>query len=181
MTPRKLLILDLDETLVHASASELQRPADFRAGPWHVYRRPGLDAFLRCCASEFDLAVWTSSSSPYASAIVEAIIPEDLALQFLWARERCTRRFDPETWEYEWLKDLKKVKKRGYALSQVLMIDDTPEKLARHYGNLVHVIPFMGDAADDELFRLAPWLITLARIENVRRVEKRFWRQSAAL
>jgi len=36
----KLLILDLDETLVHASERELERSADFRLVGYHVYLRP---------------------------------------------------------------------------------------------------------------------------------------------
>lgn len=176
MSHRKLLILDLDETLIHASPVPLARPADFCAGPWHVYRRPGLDEFLALCTAHFDLAIWTSSSALYATAIIDMMVPPALQWQFVWSRERCTRRFDAETWEYEWLKDLKKVKKRGYDLAHVLMVDDTPEKLARHYGNLIRVEPFTGNENDDELPRLGCYLQRLVAVDNVRQLEKRFWR-----
>ncbi|MEZ4339254.1 MAG: NIF family HAD-type phosphatase [Sandaracinaceae bacterium] len=43
----KLLVLDLDETLVFATERPLSdREAHFRRFGYHVYRRPGLDAFL---------------------------------------------------------------------------------------------------------------------------------------
>ena len=45
----KLLILDLDETLVFAAERPLTREADFRVGPYHVYGRPGLAVFLDQC------------------------------------------------------------------------------------------------------------------------------------
>lgn len=37
MTNTKLLVLDLDETLVFASECELDRPADLRVVGYHVY------------------------------------------------------------------------------------------------------------------------------------------------
>lgn len=57
------------------------------------------------------------------------------------------------------------------------MVDDTPAKLARHYGNLVRVRPFVGDQGDTELQQLGDYLCTLAGVPNVRAVEKRFWRK----
>ena len=48
---RPLLILDLDETLIHASAQELETPAHFRVSKYWVYRRPHLDVFLDYCFS----------------------------------------------------------------------------------------------------------------------------------
>lgn len=176
-----LLVLDLDETLVHATEGSLDRDPDFEVGPYAVYRRPGLDSFLSKASSHFDLAVWTSSTRLYAASVVAAIFSPDIDLKFVWSRERCTMRFDPEQHDYEWAKNLDKVKRRGYALEQVLMVDDTPAKLARHYGNLVRVRPFFGDLADRELFHLGEYLPTLAEVSNVRRIEKRFWRKSAGV
>ncbi|MDQ4120460.1 MAG: hypothetical protein M3209_03335 [Acidobacteriota bacterium] len=39
---KKLLVLDLDETLIYATEEELERKADFRAGQYLVYKRPFL-------------------------------------------------------------------------------------------------------------------------------------------
>lgn len=175
MTERCLLILDLDETLVHAKDQPLSRPHDFEVGPYVVYRRPGVDMFLRAMHQHFDLAVWTSSTRGYAGPVVAALFPEGITPRFVWSRERCTRRFDPETHDFEWAKNLAKVKRQGYRLERVLMVDDTPEKLAKHYGNLVRVRAFEGDPGDRELFGLADYLPTLASVPNVRRIEKRLW------
>lgn len=57
------------------------------------------------------------------------------------------------------------------------MIDDTPEKLSRNYGNLVRVSPFERSLVDTELFYLQKYLPSLAIVENVREVEKRGWYQ----
>jgi hypothetical protein len=44
-TEKILLILDLDETLIHASEEQLDREADFRVFGYHVYIRPHLEPF----------------------------------------------------------------------------------------------------------------------------------------
>lgn len=174
----KLLVLDLDETLIHATERRLDRAPDFHVGPYAVYKRPGLEQFVSVVRQHFDIAVWTSSTRLYALPVVENIFPQDLDLKFVWARERCTMRFHPELHEYEWAKNLSKLKRKGFDLAQVLMVDDTPAKLARHYGNLVRVRPYFGDLADGDLDRLGVYLPSLADAPNVRRIEKRFWRQT---
>jgi RNA polymerase II subunit A small phosphatase-like protein len=176
----KLLVLDLDETLIHATEAGLEHTPDFEVGPYAVYKRPGLDAFLSTMGACFTLAVWTSSTRPYAIPVVANIFPAGIELAFVWARERCTPRFDPEQQDHEWTKNLGKLKRRGHRLEQVLMVDDTPAKLARHYGNLVRIKPFFGDPADRELFQLGEYLPTLAGATNVRTIEKRFWRRRIA-
>ena len=52
----------------------------------------------------------------------------------------------------------------------------SPEKLARSFGNLVEVRPFVGDPDDRELELLERFLIELGPVANVRTIEKRGWR-----
>lgn len=73
------------------------------------------------------------------------------------------------------LKDLKKVKRRGFWLVRMLIADDTPRKVRRHYGNAVYVPPFFGDPKDDTLPRLAQFLMSLRDLADVRTQEKRGW------
>ncbi|WP_372718592.1 NIF family HAD-type phosphatase [Novipirellula sp.] len=172
------MILDVDETLIHASEDSLKQPVDFRCGPYFVSRRPYLRQFLSACAVRFQLAVWSSSSADYLHAVLAQAIPSDVQLAFVWSRDRCVRRFDAEWQEYYFVKDLRKVKQIGFDLAQVLVVDDTPKKLERNYGNAVYVKPYFGESDDDELSRLAAYLPTLARVDDVRKIEKRGWRRS---
>jgi RNA polymerase II subunit A small phosphatase-like protein len=179
--PRPLLILDLDETLIYAAEDGRDPPpprTDLRVGRFSVQKRPLVHAFLADVAEHYDLAVWTSSSSSYARPIVDALFPGAAGtLAFVWCADRCTRRFDPETRDYFRAKDLRKVKRLGHPLERVLIVDDSPEKIARHYGNHIRVTPFTGDDADTELRDLVPFLRRLATVPNVRTIEKRNWRQ----
>jgi len=178
MEERHLLILDLDETLVYATRQALDYAPVRQVGPYAVYLRPGVQDFLEHVARHFRLAVWTSSSSAYAAQIVPMLFKDASTLEFVWSRERCTPRRDFERDVWVDTKSLHKVKRRGYDLRKVLAVDDTPQKYARSYGNLVLVKPFEGDLGDDELILLAPYLQRLANEPDVRRIEKCGWRRS---
>ncbi len=173
---RPLLVLDVDETLIHATDRTLEVPHQFEVGRFRVHERPGLRRFVADCARLFDLAVWTSATNDYAEKVCEWIFGET-PLVFLWTRDRCTRRLDSETQEHYWLKDLAKVKRLGHDLRRVLVVEDLPRNLERQYGNLITVKPFVGDPDDRELPALAEYLATLADVEDLRTVEKRGWRK----
>ena len=173
---KKLLILDIDETLIYATAASLPRQADFLVGQYHIYKRPFLNVFLKNCLDWFEVAVWTSSTPSYAIAIVSEIFENPKTLSFVWASDRCTVAYDHERFEYYNRKNLKKVKRKGYRLESIIAVDDTPQKWERSYGNLVRVNPFEGEETDDELKYLLLYLDRLRYEENIRSVEKRFWR-----
>lgn len=186
---RTLLILDLDETLIYATETPLARDPDFTVYDYHVYRRPWLDEFLARCARHFDLAVWSSASDLYVQAVVERIFPDVSALHFVWGRSRATLSrisqgedgymLDP--WDHtHYLKRLSKVRRAGWPLERVLIVDDTPEKCVKNYGNAIYARPYEGDEADDELKLLALYLEHIKDDPNVRTLEKRWWRDMAA-
>ncbi len=178
MAPRydKLLVLDLDETLVHATDIPLDRDPEQRVGPYSIYHRPGVHAFLQRCLSDFEVGIWTASTLSYALPVLAELLPRE-RLAFVWARGRCTQRYDPETHEYEHVKDLKKLRRRGYAKSKVLFVDDTPAKIARSYGNYIRIQPYLGSPEDAELSALSAYLDQLGPVDNVRRIEKRAWQR----
>ena len=174
-----MLILDLDETLIYASETPLARQPDFVVGPYVAYVRPFFPEFLRFAREYFAIAVWTSSSDGYASAVADNLFT-GVDLEFVWSRSRCTRRFDHEMFEEVWIKNLVKSKRRGFPLERTLVIDDSPEKLPRHYGNLIRVISWQGKTDDTQLRDLIPFLKWLHPAENYRRIEKRDWRIQVA-
>lgn len=174
---RALLILDLDETLVYATKERGDGGHDFQIFDYFVQKRPHLDRFLDRVFAWFDVAVWTSAGVDYAARLVARLFPDPARLQFVWDARRCTRRLDLATARYYTIKDLKKVKRRGYNLKRVLMIDDTPRKLSRHYGNHLMLAPFEGDTTDRDLLAVLPYLEWLSRQENFRAIDKCRWRR----
>jgi RNA polymerase II subunit A small phosphatase-like protein len=175
---QKLLILDIDETLIHSIEAPLPRTPDFIVGnKYYVYKRPFVDQFLAWCSKNFHLAVWTSATDDYAAEIVANIFPQgENNLLFVWSRERCTQSLDAESREHFWEKKLTKLRRRGHDLDNVIVVDDTPQMWRNSYGNLVRVNPYLGEEEDDELEKLMRYLEILKDVENVRKVEKRNWR-----
>ena len=175
---RKLLILDVDETLIFATEEPLSRVADFTVGnKYRVYKRPFVEQFLAWCFENFDVAVWTSATDDYAAEVLANIIPQTQNnLVFVWSRERCTPSLDVESRETFWEKKLTKLRRRGYNLENVIVVDDTPQMWRNSYGNLVRVEPYLGETEDDELKKLTLYLDILKNVENVRKVEKRGWK-----
>jgi RNA polymerase II subunit A small phosphatase-like protein len=77
------------------------------------------------------------------------------------------------------VKPLTKVRRAGWKLERVLIVDDTPEKCIRNYGNAVYPRPWTGAEDDIELQLLTSYLATIKDEPNVRRIEKRRWREKA--
>lgn len=191
-----LVVLDLDETLIHAEDGESEvhpdLSPDFYSYGHPVYKRPGVHEFVEGVLDEFRIAVWTSAAGDYASVIVDHLFGQRRhELEFLWSRSHCTqkstaRMFDEALntephllmgWQpYHWTKEIRKIRRRGYKVDRVVAVDDTPQKWASSYGNLVRVPEWKAeDPEDNVLERLLPYLRWLNEQPNVRRVEKRGW------
>jgi RNA polymerase II subunit A small phosphatase-like protein len=184
---KTLLILDLDETLMHGREEPLEQEETFKIFHFYIYLRPFLKIFLEEIKNDFLIAVWSSGSDDYVEAVVEHLFPKDYPLEFVWGRKRCTcrsKRFsenfgryldDYET-PYFYLKSLEKVKRKGYKLERILIVDDSPEKTQNNYGNAIYPNEFIGSPEDDELLYLLKYLKNLKDKTNVRGIEKRGWR-----
>jgi RNA polymerase II subunit A small phosphatase-like protein len=171
-----LLIFDLDETLIHASKSALNHVADFQLDTYFVYKRPYLKQVLIGLAQEFRLAIWSSAGDEYVTEVVRQIKPDTVTFEFTWGHSRCTQKYDPDTSSYFNLKNLKKVKRKGYSLKKTLIIDNTPAKVSANYGNAIYIQDFLGQSEDQELLMLKAYLLKIKDQENYTRLEKRFWR-----
>jgi RNA polymerase II subunit A small phosphatase-like protein len=177
LTEKILLILDLDETLIYATEHELFEPSDFKTDNYFIYKRPNLEEFFKNVENAYDLAIWSSGTDDYVEDIIKKIKPENIEFKFIWGRSRCTYRRDLCLNEYEYEKKLEKVKKKGYKLEKILIVDDSPQKSRDNYGNAIYVSEFTGNKKDNELKLLAEYLTTIKDSENVRKIEKRFWKE----
>lgn len=128
-------------------------------------------------SKHFDLAIWSSASDDYVEEVIMNLIPKNVNLQFVWVRSKCSYALNSESFERHYVKDLKKVKKMGYDMSRILIVDDTPKKSNRNYGNAIYTNPFEGDLDDKELNLLSKYLYTLKDVENVRLIETRGWKR----
>lgn len=180
MLEEKLLILDIDETLIHATKAPPDDDWAFICGPFFVYLRPGLKEFLHTALIHYKVALWTTGSSSYAKCIAEKIFTDINDLLFIWSREKCIIRQESESGRLAYLKDLKKTKCFNIPLERVLIVEDTPKAVSRNMGNLIKVNKFFGQKVDDDLVILGNYLILIKDVANFRELEKRDWRSIAS-
>jgi RNA polymerase II subunit A small phosphatase-like protein len=192
MVMKKLLILDMDETLLHTECFRdidyLEEGSyDFKfplgGGGWsndeHWYftiKRPFLDEFMNYAFDNFKVAIWTAGGSDYASEAISRSGIDKNKLEFFWARERCTMKYDFETGFRYGVKNLEKVHKSlGWDLNNVLIVDDVQKTAINNYGNLIHIKEFCNDRSDIELKKLMNYLDKIKDSNNFRSIEKRGW------
>jgi len=182
-----LVILDIDETLVYATKDQLDQKHHFKVGDYFVYKRPCFNQFIEYITNNFSFAIWSSATDSYVTEMVEKLGLHEKT-EFCWARSKATFK-RPTTFDSDgdlnidsidhhfFVKRLKKVKKLGFELEKVLIIDDTPHKSQDNYGNAIYISEFRGNPNDTELLTLMSYLDTLRDIENVRTIEKRGWKE----
>lgn len=142
-----LLVLDLDETLVHSTSEPVESP-DFSDGAYNTRLRPHLREFLQAVDPWWHLAIFTAAGQIYAQDMLAGIRAHTrfpLEPLFVFDRRRCTPRRDPETGDLHHLKDLEKVRRKGFNLERVLVLDDKPAGLQRQRGNLLTAPALEGD------------------------------------
>jgi RNA polymerase II subunit A small phosphatase-like protein len=192
-----LLILDLDETLIHSEefprTKESKEKFDFKVhcegdDYWFMTKkRPFLKEFIEYIFNNFDIGIWTASTRDYASLVLKNIGIDESKLKFFYTRENCTLRLDYNTNSYYGIKNLQKLKKRSWAkpyttkvgqmreLDRVLIVDDIVDTAVNNYSNLVLIKPFYFNEDDTELLKLISYLQKIKDEPNWRRIDKRNW------
>jgi RNA polymerase II subunit A small phosphatase-like protein len=193
-----LLLLDLDETLIHSEEFPRTQPSekdfDFRIGfkgedYWYMTKkRPFLDEFIKFSFENFDVGVWTASTDDYATIVLENIGIDKNLLKCFYTRENCGMRLDYETNSYYGVKNLQKLKKRAWSkpyttkvsqmreLDRILIVDDIAETAVNNRSNLILIKPFYFDNNDTELLKLISYLQKIKDEPNYRTIDKRNWR-----
>lgn len=143
--PKKTLVLDLDETLIHSMAKggrmstghmvevKLAAPTAYHGvslGPQHpilyyVHKRPHCDEFLRKVSQWYNLVIFTASVQEYADPVIDWLELERKYFSGRYYRQHCTFR----TGAY--IKDLGSIEPD---LSKVIILDNSPLSYIFHEG-----------------------------------------------
>eukprot|EP00768_Dysnectes_brevis_P006111 gnl/Dysnectes_brevis/4694_a6428_816.p1 GENE.gnl/Dysnectes_brevis/4694_a6428_816~~gnl/Dysnectes_brevis/4694_a6428_816.p1 ORF type:complete len:343 (+),score=25.74 gnl/Dysnectes_brevis/4694_a6428_816:146-1174(+) len=161
---KRLLVLDLDETLIHTSSRRIPNP-DFvlsiqgmtrsRDQKLYVLQRPGLDQFLKHVGQRFEVSLFTFGREEYANAVVD-FFDRDRIIRHRLYRSSCTRM--PGT-SGGIVKDLSRL---GRPLCDVVLLDNSSSAGEFQQANTVPIKSFYNDPGDKELWKLLPLLDTLA-------------------
>ncbi len=126
---KRLLVLDIDETLLHSTYEDLKREPDFFFKERRVYLRPHLQEFMRFCFNNYDVAIWTAAKADYARFVLKKISVDLKIFKFIWTRKHCQKitKWNGFMNQEFYLKDLNNI--IGYDTTEILIIDDTPQNV----------------------------------------------------
>jgi TFIIF-interacting CTD phosphatase-like protein len=139
---RKLLVLDLDETLIHTAYSPLSSGCLIaQQGYFYLYERPYLKEFLDRCSTAYDLAIWSASKVDYVRWIIRSTVLSEFAFVFVNTRKNCKRVFAKDG-RVEYIKNLSPYITQ---YEKVIMLDDVP-KMVIPIGCCIKAPEFKGGA-----------------------------------
>lgn len=178
---RKVLILDLDETLIHSLSKGSPRSLNTGSNNsnlieiklnniatlYHVHKRPYCDFFLKEISKWFELQIFTASVKEYANPIIDWLEGDNMMDEKLFTkryyRDDCTYRNG-----VGYIKDLSRFFPNGEDLRNVVILDNSPISYALHEDNAVMIEGWINDQNDKDLINLLPMLHSLSFCIDVR-------------
>jgi Dullard-like phosphatase family protein len=164
-------VLDLDETLVHASVEHVAHDVAFNVDmgtqiiPVYVKIRPFARDFLRRVANLFEVAVFTASLAPYADQVVDHLDPTRTYVHHRLYRQHCTNV------DGSFIKDLSLL---GRSMERVAIVDNSPVAYSFHPDHGIPILSWFDDRSDTELLNLLPMLEQFAACGNIHVTSARF-------
>ncbi|CAD8095196.1 unnamed protein product [Paramecium sonneborni] len=165
---RKIIVLDLDETLVHSQFQHFDnhdltldivvQQQNFKV---YVIIRPGVKKFIDQLNNFYDIVFWTASLKEYAMPVMDYIDPDRKAVERLF-RDSCTPLKNGLT------KDLTKL---GRDLKDVIIVDNSIFSFTMNNENGLKIKDFFYDKFDRELENILPFLIWISQLSDVRPVQ----------
>ena len=138
---KKLIILDLDHTLIYGSYAEKETAELlFHYSPFlKVYKRPFVEDLILACKELGDIIIYTTALKPYATKISKKLNIQPIEIL---SRKNCylINGNIKKTLKKEWLNEYGKI----------IIIDDSPNVWINTNDNIVFLIPdeFRGSAND---------------------------------
>ena len=183
---KKLLLLDLDETLIHSeykfsynnkiSNSDkikekcIYKEIHFKEGESEfqmiIFIRPFLNDFLENMNSYFDLGIFTAALKNYAEAALKIIDPSEKFFKFKFFRDSCININDKI-----YIKDLSIID--NYDLKNIILVDNSLYSFLNNLNNGVLVNSFYYDENDDQLIFAKNYILnSLLNCDDVRIVNE---------
>ena len=181
---KKTLILDLDETLIHADFAGLFKDHDHiikfqfnnEAVEVPIFLRPGIFEFLNIVSLYFEVGVFTASLKEYADSVLNFIDPNNSIFKFRLYRDSCINVNNGKIF----IKDLNILKNRK--LENIVIVDNSLYSFANQLANGVLITSYYNDKNDKELINIATYLFQyILNSSDVRFVNENFFRFSAML
>jgi CTD nuclear envelope phosphatase 1 len=192
---KKVLILDLDETLIHSVSRASPRSFATSSGApkmieiklnnvatlYYVHKRPYCDFFLQEISKWYELQIFTASVREYADPIIDWLEQDVLdyyekksssPINYEQRPRVFTKRYYRQDCTYRsgvgYIKDLSKFFIKEDELKNVIILDNSPVSYALHEDNAVVIEGWINDQGDRDLLNLLPMLHSLSLCIDVR-------------
>merc|ERR1712166_129616 len=130
-----------------------------------VYKRPGLDSFLRQCCAEFQTFVFTAGTQAYADPLLDHLDPARTLLSGRFYRSDCRPVQMGEAGAVQYLKDITTLPEID--LQRSVLVDNNPISFVCQPSNGIPVPDFIGQH-DDVLSKVLSLLRKLEPLQDVR-------------
>ncbi|KAK7909837.1 hypothetical protein WMY93_014521 [Mugilogobius chulae] len=164
---KKILVLDLDETLIHSHHDGVLRPTVRPGTPpdfilkvvidkhpvrFFVHKRPHVDFFLEVVSQWYELVVFTASMEIYGSAVADKLDNNRNILKRRYYRQHCTLDLG------SYIKDLSVVHDD---LSSIVILDNSPGAYRSHP---VYMLPSRASSAPAVYYLFLPHALLPSRL-----------------
>ena len=178
---KKLILLDLDETLIHSEHDIKDKDINkydsiirfkdstsdsneyYQIG---IYIRNGVHNFLSVLNKYFVVGIFTASEKDYADAIIKHLDPNRNIIKFCLYRNNCINVNDLIN-----IKDLRIIK--DVNMSKTVLVDNNIYSFAPQLSNGILINSFYGDKNDVELLNVLSYLLEfILPADDVRKVNE---------
>jgi TFIIF-interacting CTD phosphatase-like protein len=171
--PKPNILLDLDQTLISAEASEdynfkknKEKSKKFTYhdmdGYYIVFERPGVQPFLDYLFANFNVSIWTAASKDYALFVIDKVIiagHSNRNIDYIFFSYHC----DVSKSKKNGSKDLSMLwdeyKMPGYTKDNTVILDDYDEVHNTQPGNCIVALPFEYTKENSHQDRFLPYLV----------------------
>lgn len=168
---KPVLVLDLDETLIHSYYGAIQADLpkisfvnkENKKIEMSVAVRPYLNQFLKEVSQNFTLVLFTSSEQCYAERCLDIIDPQKTFFKHRFYKESCVILNNKL-----YLKDLRLFKLISHR--NIFIVDNNPFAYIFHLKNAFPIISFLGDREDKELLKLSKTLKLFSIFPNKHKI-----------